>query len=303
MTLGRVRCNCWGVGLLLDIFCMSFIEAIFDKVIWVTGKLIVIAGAVILVLTVVLGLFVWWLVREGRQNRAEEAIRQAACQYVPSVIVEIGDHVVELPARFKASFVTESGKAIRPETPSDVIVHSDEEKRFCLDGPQEVNLPVTRFGLGYGGQFERFAQEHQFPGRWFDVKFYSGRPLSGQYGPPESDPLTGNLEEMVIYKTLNAGPRQDGFNVSAVTQGVSEGGYRSSASCHFWKKFEGSKRPAKWTCEYRIRDLKTGLNYSYAFSELFQEELDLKWVAEQSELIVGKLRWLLAELSVEAPEK
>jgi len=280
---------------------MSVFEAVFDRIVWVAGKLIVIAGAVILVLVVALALCVMWFKWSYRQYQAEEAARQAACHYVAEVIVEIEDHTLELPARLRASFKSESGKAIEREIPPDVVGYSDDITRFCLEGPQVVNLPITRFSLGYGGPFAKFAQEHHFPGRFFDVEFSREWPLSGRYGPPEIDPLTEKPAEMVIYRNFRVGPRRDGLSASVVTRGVSDKGYRSSARCTFWRKYEDSKKPAKWTCDYRIRDLKTGLNYSYNFSELFQEELDLEWVAQQSDLIVEKLRWLLAELSVDAP--
>ena len=85
-------------------------------------------------------------------------------------------------------------------------------------------------------------------------------------------------------------------------RGVSEKGYRSSAFCQFLRKSEALNRPAQWTCRFWISDIQTGLNYRYVHTRLEQAELDLGWVAQQSDLIVEKLRGLLAELSIEAPD-
>lgn len=287
---------------------MSVFEAIFDKIAWVTGKLIVIAGAVILVLVVMLGLFVGWLVWEARQHSAEKEVRraakevrQAACHFIPTIIVEIGDNVVALPAALRVGFRRQKSKIAGAEPSADAELYGDEKKGFCLDGPQIAAIPINRISFSYGGEFGEFAKANQFPGRFYSGEITRGRSLSGKYGPPEIDLLTEKPEEMIIYNTPGAAPRNNGPRLSVVMRGVSDSGFRSSATCTFWRKSEGTIRPGRWTCEYRIRDFKKGVNYSYTFLDLFQEELDLEWVAQQSDLIVEKLRWLLAELSVDAP--
>jgi len=271
---------------------MSVFEAFFDKIVWAAGKLIVIAGAVILVFAVVLTGFVWRVVWGTWQHRAAEEIRLAACHYVPSVIVEIGDHIVELPTDFSFS----GGKETSVDAPWHLTSFRAEKGGFCLEGPQAMPILVSSIGFS---KTRGFPKRRPIPG----VFLYIARIQRGIYPPRQSpmDLLSDDPEQMVVYEETEA---RKGYSETKelAMRGRSSDGLRTFARCHAfvpaWKKTED----LTWKCRFTIVDYQNGLTYNLEFAIREHNELDRDWVRDTSLALGRELRQMISALSPEKKE-